>query len=43
MSSNKSIREKMIKKYGAKCFIEELHLRTPEEIEKEKRYYGKNN
>lgn len=27
MSSNKSIKEKMIAKYGAKCFIEVLHLR----------------
>lgn len=27
MSSNKSIKEKMIAKYGAKCFIEILHLR----------------
>lgn len=41
MSDNKAIKDKMIKKYGAKCFIEELHLRKPEDIEREKRYYGK--
>lgn len=41
MSDNKKIKDRMIKKYGAKCFIEELHLRKPEDIEKEKRFYGK--
>lgn len=41
MSDNKSIKDRMIAKYGAKCFIEELQLRTKEDIEREKRYYGK--
>jgi len=30
MSSNKSIREKMIELYGPECFIEKLHLRHDE-------------
>lgn len=27
MSSNKGVKEEMIRRYGAKCFIERLHLR----------------
>ena len=38
---NQKIRKEMIKKYGEKCFIEELHLRDKKEIEKEFRLYGK--
>ena len=42
MSGNRRARNKMIKIFGKKCFIEELHLRTPEEIEADKaRYTGK--
>ena len=37
MSSNKTIREKMIEIYGAECFIEKLHLRRDEPQE----YVGK--
>lgn len=37
MSSNKSVKEKMIRIYGAECFIEKLHLRK----DKERRYTGK--
>ena len=32
MSKNKGTRDLMLKKYGAKCFIEELGLRTKAEI-----------
>ena len=39
MSSNKGVKRTLIMKYGKKCFIEELGLRTPEEIEKDKRRY----
>ena len=39
MSSNKHVKDKMIKIFGKKCFIEELHLRKPEEIEQDKRRY----
>ena len=38
---NQRVRKEMIEKYGEKCFIEELHLRTKQEIEKEYRLYGK--
>ena len=31
MSSNKSLKEKMIKKYGAECWIDKLHLRPDDE------------
>lgn len=31
MSSNKSVKEKLIKLYGEECFIEKLHLRPPED------------
>ena len=27
MSSNKKVKEELIKRYGAECFIEKLHLR----------------
>lgn len=37
MSSNKSAKEKLIKLYGAECFIEKLQLRQ----DKERRYTGK--
>lgn len=37
MSSNKSVKEKMIRIYGAECFVEKLHLRK----DKERRYTGK--
>lgn len=36
MSSNKSIKEKMIKKYGPECWIEKLHLRPVDEPRKYK-------
>lgn len=40
--SNKRKKEELIKIYGPKCFIEELGLREPTEIDKErKRYKGK--
>ena len=40
MSSNKSIKEEMIRKYGAKCFIERLRLRdTKGEVYKGKGQY----
>lgn len=40
--SNKRKKEELIKIYGPKCFIEELGLRKPAEIDKErKRYKGK--
>ena len=42
MSSNKHIKDKMIRIFGKKCFIEELHLRTKSEIDQDrKRYTGK--
>ena len=37
MSSNKGVKEEMIKRYGAKCFIERLHLRDT----KGQKYKGK--
>ena len=39
--NNKSIKDRMIKKYGRKCFIEELGLRSPEEIEQDLKKYKK--
>ena len=41
--SNKEAKRTLIQKYGEVCFIEELSLRTPEEINKERRirYKGK--
>lgn len=43
MSSNKEAKRKLILKYGEVCFIEELGIRSKEDIEKEKqiRYKGK--
>lgn len=37
MSSNKGVKEEMIRRYGAKCFIERLHLRDT----KGQKYKGK--
>lgn len=34
-NSNKSIKDAMVRKYGAKCFIEELGLRSKEDIERD--------
>ena len=31
MSSNKSVKAELIKRYGAECFIEKLHLRKDKE------------
>lgn len=39
MSANKTIKNKLIKKFGKKCFIEELGLRTKQEIQKEMKQY----
>ena len=39
--NNKSVKDAMIKKYGKKCFIEELGLRTKEEIERDLAKYKK--
>lgn len=39
--NNKSVKDAMIKKYGKKCFIEELGLRTKEEIERDLAKYEK--
>ena len=39
MSSNKSVKRKLILKYGKKCLIEELGIRTREEIEAERKRY----
>ena len=36
MSSNKSVKERMIKKYGPECWIEKLHLRPVDEPRKYK-------
>lgn len=38
-NSNRRKKEELIKIYGPKCFIEELGLRKPSEIEKERRKY----
>ena len=39
MSSNKDTKSRLILRYGEKCFVEELGLRTPEEIEEDRRQY----
>ena len=39
--NNSEARKELIKICGAKCFIEELGLRTKEEVESELRLYGK--
>lgn len=38
--NNKTVKDKMLKKYGKKCFIEELGLRTKEEIERDLKKYN---
>ena len=40
-SNNKAVKDRMLKKYGRKCFIEELGLRTKEEVEVDLRKYKK--
>ena len=39
MSSNKDAKRRLILRYGEKCFVEELGLRTPEEIEEDRKQY----
>jgi len=39
MSSNKGAKRTLMLKYGKKCFIEELGLRSPEEIQEEMQRY----
>lgn len=39
MSSNKGAKRKLILKYGKKCFIEELGLRSKEEVQDEIKHY----
>lgn len=39
MSANKSTKNKLIMKFGKKCFIEELGLRTKEEVQADIRQY----
>ena len=39
MSSNKGAKRTLIMRYGKKCFIEELGIRKPEEIEAERKTY----
>lgn len=41
MSDNSKAKRKLILKYGKKCFIEALGLRTKEEINQELKLYGK--
>ena len=43
MSSSKEVKRLLILKYGEVCFIEELRLRSKEDIDKERRirYKGK--
>ena len=41
MSHNKKIKEMLIKKYGAVCFIERLKLRTEPKVYKSKKQYKK--
>lgn len=41
MSNNANVKKRMIVKYGRKCFIEELGIRSKEEVQKELRLYGK--
>lgn len=39
MSKNRNAKRTLIMKYGKKCFIEELGIRTLEEIDQERRRY----
>lgn len=39
MSANKSTKNKLMMKFGKKCFIEELGLRTKEEVQADIRQY----
>ncbi len=39
MSSNKGAKRTLIMKYGKKCFIEELGIRSKEEIDQERKRY----
>ena len=39
MSSNKGAKRTLIMKYGKKCFIEELGIRSKKDIEAEKKRY----
>lgn len=39
MSSNKGVKRTLIMKYGKKCFIEELGIRSKEEIDQERKRY----
>ncbi len=39
MSSNKGAKRTLIMKYGKKCFIEELEIRSKKDIEAEKKRY----
>ena len=42
MSSNTGAKRTLMLKYGKKCFVEELGLRSPEEVQKDlKRYKSK--
>lgn len=39
MSSNKKAKRTLMLRYGKKCFIEELGIRTKEEIEADRKRY----
>lgn len=39
MSSNKGSKRTLIMKYGKKCFIEELGIRSKEEVEADRKRY----
>lgn len=39
MSSNKRAKRTLIMKYGKKCFIEELGIRSKEEVEADRKRY----
>ena len=39
MSSNKGAKRTLIMKYGKKCFIEELGIRSKEEVEADRKRY----
>jgi hypothetical protein len=39
MSKNRNAKRTLIMKYGKKCFIEELGIRTLEEVDQERRRY----
>lgn len=42
MSSNKRVKDEMIKIFGKRCFLEELHIRKKSEVKKEiKKFKGK--